>query len=406
MSAAYPLLVLPLLVAALPSQETRSSEGPAPEVPELWVEAAGGALERLPLARVDLVSLDEVGGALMRFEGLPVLDPRAVPEGRARVELASGGRVFGELDGGDEEFLELRLWGQTSLALSIEEIASVRVPSRLPATWTEPVVAAEQGDRLYRTLGTGLDRIDGTLEGFSLEGVRMETAIGSKLFPWTEVAALFVEVFEEGGLAVDLERRVVVDLRDGSRLPFAFKRLSPAGLDLETGAGRGLRVPLPRVAEVLIEGRGVRFLSDLEPRRAEPSAPFGDDLGMVWPVRRDRSTSGAPLRAGGRLWTRGLGVHAPSRLEYELDGTWKRLRGKVAIDDEVIALPAGGSVVFRVLAGERLLWESPVLRGGDPPLEIGAVDLSGVTELVLEATTADEMHVGDRADWLRPILSR
>ena len=82
MSAAYPLLVLPLLVAALPSQETRSSEGPAPEVPELWVEAAGGALERLPLARVDLVSLDEVGGALMRFEGLPVLDPRAVPEGQ------------------------------------------------------------------------------------------------------------------------------------------------------------------------------------------------------------------------------------------------------------------------------------------------------------------------------------
>ncbi len=406
MFAAHPLLVLPLFAVALPAQETRSAGGAAPEAPELWVEAADGALERLPLARVDLVSLDEVGGALMRFEGLPVLDPRAVPVGRARVELASGGRVFGELDGGDDEFLELRLWGQTSLALSIEEIASVRVPTRLPATWTEPVVAAEQGDRLYRTLGTGLDRIDGTLEGFSSEGVRMETPIGSKLFPWAEVAALFVEVFDEGGPAVDPERRLVVDLRDGSRLPFAFKRLSSAGLDLETGAGRGLRVPLPRVAEVLIEGRGVRFLSDLEPRRAEPSAPFGDDLGMVWPVRRDRSTSGAPLRAGGRLWTRGLGVHAPSRLEYALDGTWKRLRGKVAIDDEVIALPAGGSVVFRILAGEQLLWKSPVLRGGDPPLEIGPVDLSGVTELVLEATTADEMHVGDRADWLRPILSR
>jgi hypothetical protein len=407
MFAALPsslLLTVPLAALALQNPAREGTQEAAQ--PQVLFELATGEVSARPLAQVDIDDLARVPAALLRFEGLPVLESPVDPEDYARIDLASGGRVHGRLEGGREELLDLRLRGQTRLRLSIEEIASLRIPSRFPASWTEPIVAADQGDRLYRTQGSGLDRIDGTLEGFSDLGVSMETPIGSKVFPWPEVAALFVEVFDEERQA-PLERgAVVVDLFDGSRLPLVFQRLSPAGLDLLTPAGRGLRVPLPLVAEVLIEGRGVRFLSDVEPRRAEPSAPFGDDLGMVWPTRRDLSTSGAPLRAGGHVWTRGIGVHAPSRIEYVLDGSWTKLRGRVAIDDEVILLPARGSVQFRVSTGERLLWESPVLRGGDAPLEMPALDLSGATTLVLEVDMADELHVGDRADWLRLVLAR
>lgn len=398
-----------LLLGTAPTQEAGGAAAPSQREPRVVFESASGELERLPLSELDIDDLEHLPAALLRFEDLE--RPELSTEGlqRAHVELATGGRVYGTLDGGEGEFLDLRLPSLTRLRLSIEEIASLRVPERFPPTWSEPVGPADEGDRLYRTLGAGLDRIDGTVESFSAEGVSMETPIGSKTFPWREVAALFVEVFAEDGGAEEGAgggARVVVDLIDGGRLPYRFLRLSEAGLDLRTPAGRPLRLPLGLVSEVLIEGRGVRFLSDVEPSRAEPTAPFGDDLGMVWPVRRDLSTSGAPLRAGGRLWTRGLGVHAPSRLEYALDGEWKRLRGRVAIDDEVVPLPAQGSVIFRVAGDGRVLWESRVMRGGDAPLEMPAIDLSGVVELVLEVDSADELHVGDRADWLRVVLVR
>jgi hypothetical protein len=127
---------------------------------------------------------------------------------------------------------------------------------------------------------------------------------------------------------------------------------------------------------------------------------------MSWPVRRDRSTTGGPLRAGGRVWSRGLGVHAPSRVEYSLGGSWRGLRGSVAVDDEVVHLPARGSVRFRIHGDGELLWESAVLRGGDPPVAFPELDLAGVQTLLLEVDMAEELHAGDRADWLRLILVR
>jgi hypothetical protein len=99
-------------------------------------------------------------------------------------------------------------------------------------------------------------------------------------------------------------------------------------------------------------------------------------------------------------------VHAPSRVVYDLGGAWSSLRAEVAVDDSVVPLPARGSVRFRVLADGELRWESEVLHAGDPPRAVPPLDLAGVEELVLEVDPVDELHVGDRADWLRPVLVR
>lgn len=401
--ASSPALVCLLLFGL---QDAQDLPGEEEIIPEVLIEDSAGEIERKPIESLEIDDLAQAGAALIRFEGLipPTERARGGPD-RARIDLVGGGRVYAELLDGEDEILNLRLIGGSLLRLSIEEFVGFRLGERFPPAWTEPVVAAREGDRLYRLRGAGVDRIDGTVEAFSARGVRMDTALGSKDFPWEEVAALFIE-------ALDDERQeqqgqaVVVDLIDGSRMPLVFRRLSPDGLDLETRAGSVLRLPLEVVAEVLAVGSGIEFLSDMEPLKAELTSPFGDNLGMVWPVRRDRSTSGAPLRAGGRVWTRGLGVHAPSRVEYALDGSWKSLRGWVAIDDEVIPLPALGSARFRIKSGDDLLWESPVLHGGDAPVEMARIDLKGATRLVLEVDMADEMYVGDRADWLRLILSR
>jgi len=371
------------------------------------LESAEGTLRRVPLASLETDDPRREGGVLVRFEGLGGGVEPLPAEGLAEVRLARGGLVRGTLLGGDGELLELGVLGGGTLRVPIDAIASIRGAGRVPEDGTEPVAAPPEGDRLYRKSGRGLDRIDGTLESFEPEGVRLGSSLGVKLFSWEEVAALFVEVLEVEASAPTRGVPIVLDLVDGSRLPAALARLSGSdGVELLTSPEHALRVPLEAVSELLVQGGGLRFLSELEPSEAEATAPFGDDLGMRWPPRFDRSCSGGPLRAGGRVWTRGIGVHAPSRIVFELEEEWTRLRGSVAIDDEVEDLPARGSVRFRITAGERVLWESPILRGGDPPLAIPPLALEGARRLVLEVDEAEGLHVADRADWLRMILSR
>ncbi len=375
-------------------------------VPQVVFESAVGVTRSVVLEGFESKSLEEHDAVLVRFEELGTTASTFKPERACEVSLAGGvGFVRGDLLGGEGELFDLRLIGGSRLKLGIEEIESLRLPARVPTDWTQPVIAGEQGDRLYRTRGLGLDRIDGTLEELSAEGVTMDTALGSKRFPWNEVAALFVEVFDDEVVAQEGER-IVVDLVDGSRLPGVFKRLSADGVELTTRGGRGLRLPPEVVSEVFRVDAGLSFLSDLEPLDSLSTSPFGDDLGMRWPVRRDRSTTGGPLSAGGRVWTRGLGVHAPSRLEFDLGGAWTGLRGSVAIDDEVIHLPARGSVRFLIHGDDQLLWQSEVLHGGDQPISFPQLDLAGVQKLTLEVDMAEELHIGDRADWLRLILVR
>ena len=100
-------------------------------------------------------------------------------------------------------------------------------------------------------------------------------------------------------------------------------------------------------------------------------------------------------------------MHAPTRVTFELDGTWTSLRGSVGIDDSVLLNPswARGEVRFRVLGDGRSLWESRVLRGGDLPLALPTLSLKGVERLVLEVDAVGDF-AGDRADWLGMVLVR
>jgi hypothetical protein len=375
--------------------------------PRVVLESATGELRRRPLEGFETADPREQGAVLVRFEGLerPALPARS--RDRGVLSLADGGRVHGLLRGGSGEELSLELLSGAVLHVPIERMQSLVFPGRVPVEWTEPLQAPELGDRLYLYRSGGLDRVDGAVEAFAPEGVRFDSSLGSKEFAWDEITALFIELLDEGGGApTDGGTPVSVDLIDGSRLRGELMKLDARECNLRTPGGRGLRLPLEVVSEVLVLTDRLTFLSDLPPDAAEESSPFGDDLGMSWPHQRDRSVSGGPLRAGGTIWSRGLGVHAPSRLTWRLGGAWRSLRGMAAVDDEVLTLAARGSVRFRVLADGEQRWESQIVRGGDAPVELPAIDLEGVDELVLEVDPATDLHVADRADWLHLVLRK
>lgn len=408
-------LLFPLL-GALPGPPS-DPVGTAEPVQDAGVrivgEARDGSLRDLGSSAPTVTDLRELGVVWLRFEGRAIqsggaasADPR-----RADLELVGGDRLRGTVAGGDGEDLSIELLGGVVLPLPISDFHSVVFPERIPEGLGSPVEAPPELDRLYRRIGAALDPVDGTVEGFSDEGVAFDSLrVGRRVYPWGEVAALFVEVLDEGSQATAGEGTpVIADLADGSRLRGRMRGLDPTALTLQVGARTEVRLPTSTLAEVVVDDGSLVFLSDLplaqpEEGRGDPWATAsGDSLGL-WNHRRDRAVSGGSLRAGGRTWPRGIGAHAPSRLTFDLGGAWAQLRGRVAVDDSVVPLPAEGSVVFRILLDGEVAWESPVLAGGAAPVAFPPLDVTGKASLVLEADMADGLHMGDRANWLGLVL--
>jgi endo-alpha-N-acetylgalactosaminidase len=147
----------------------------------------------------------------------------------------------------------------------------------------------------------------------------------------------------------------------------------------------------------------MEYLSDLKPASYR-HIPF---LQLTWPYHADRSVAGAALRAGGKLYAKGLGMHSPARITYDLDGPYKRFDAEVAIDAE--AGPRG-SVVVRVFTdGGDGVWQekarSEILRGGQPAVPI-SVDLAGAKRISLLVDFADRGDEQDHVDWLNARLVR
>ncbi|MGP3983187.1 beta-galactosidase [Streptomyces sp. KR80] len=141
-----------------------------------------------------------------------------------------------------------------------------------------------------------------------------------------------------------------------------------------------------------------------------PPAPSGDryvsDLPLVravngWgPVEKDASNGenatgdGRPITIGGTTYTKGLGVHADSRVRVYLGGACTRFTAVVGVDDEV---GTGGSVTFKVTADRRDLHTSPVRYGPDDGMPVD-VDVTGTRWLDLTVDGGGDIST-DHADW-------
>jgi hypothetical protein len=388
----------------------QSATAPAVSGPRAVLEAADGSTKTVALDALDCTDPRTLGGSMVRFEGASRVSTAVAAESRARVEFRNGDVLFGRVLSGEGDVAELEMIGGVKIKVTLDELVSLTFGARVEGLWSEVPKAAAEGDRLYRRQREVLDAIDGGVEEFTPEGVQFRgTLVGTKLIPWSEVAALFIEnTAAESADRSGSEARVsvVVDLADSSRLRGQLERLSKSGCRIALVDGQTIDLPIATLAELVVEDGTLAFLSSLAPSRAVESSPFGDDLGIRWPHRVDLSVTASPLTAGGRLYARGIGVHAPSRIEWKLGKSWRTLRGSVAIDDQVLRLPARGSVVFRIHADGAQRWQSPTVRGGDAPVAFPAIDLAGVDELVLEVDADADSYVADRADWLRMILVR
>lgn len=382
-------VALPGALAALPLvTQDASSQG------LVELEGLDGTTRAVPLEGFSLAGLDEQS-ARVRFRTEREPEPG---KGGFVLQLLNGDRVRGDALAGGEESLRIEIVGGTKLDFRIDSFRALFSGELLGREAELP--APESGDRLWRKVGSGFDRIDGFLVGFSASGLSFEGQLGEREYPWAEVAALWVESLgAPPSQAAPEGARVAVDLADGSRLRALFAGISDGQVGLKTADGADVMLPIDAVLELNLDDRRLSFVSALPFESLTSGGLFGDEFGMQYPPRRDLSVLGGPLVVRGQHYAHGLGVHSPSRLALD----WSQggyLRGFVALDDSAQRTATGGSVIFRIRLDGKLAFESSELSSKAAPVELPGLELAGKRRIELEVDPASDSVIGDRADWL------
>lgn len=397
-----------VLVLGAPSGLAPKTHAAQVTVADARIELEGpkGRVGERSASELDLADPRALGAHLIRFPTHKRAASASLGTDELECTTAGGERVRGVLVAQGEESLTIRIVGDARATLALEDVAALRYPARVPASWFAPIERPVEGDRLFRRKGETLERIDGSVEAFSATAIQFHGAlVGSLSVPWGDLVALFVESL--GGRATAAKTAlvpIVVDFEAGTRLRGGLVKLDRSGLLLERRGGDQILCPLEALSLALVEDGVLRYLSNVQASSAPVSTPFGDELGLTWPPRLDLAVTGTPLVAAGKTFARGLGVHAPSRMEWKLDSGVEALRGRVAIDDSALRLATQGWVVFRVLVDGTKRFESPKLRAGDAPVAFSVDGLAGGKVLVLEVDPTSDSFAGDRANWLDLLL--
>jgi len=330
------------------------------------------------------------------FDDLARLSFEAKPkphDGDVVFHLSDGGRLYGELVGGATDAVLTRTALGGGIPLSFQHLAGIQLvrgeefakaeglfqsalQARLPA---QDVLITRGGEEAKSVRGR-LETLDAERGAFAF-GERTRT------FPTDKVYGVVFAV----GAAKRAAYPVTVELADGSVVSGSLERADAERLAVATSVGPTVEMKVAEVVNLRMRSPRVVYLSDLTPTGERTEGM----LHRPWPVRRDRSVSARPLSIGGRVFDKGLGVHSRTELDYQLDRGYESLVATIGIDD---AVRPAGSVVFRVLGDGKVLLDSGVLTGKDPPRDVN-VNVVGVIALTLVVDYGDELDLSDQADW-------
>lgn len=150
------------------------------------------------------------------------------------------------------------------------------------------------------------------------------------------------------------------------------------------------------------------------------------------------AVTGEPASVAGESFSEVIGTHAPGRMRVNLRGKALRFKARAGVSDtgydlsdkslKMITMTNGarqfftnydlhrfvgfidkgdtqrpGSVVFVVTGDDKELYRSPLVRGGEAPVEID-VDLTGVEVLELKVENGGDGSTGDAALWISPVI--
>ncbi len=332
------------------------------------------------------------------------------PRAQSQVVLADGSLIVAEVIAVDKDRLsadwalggEFKLpleWvGGILLAPPVDRQAADALRFRLHRSDAAATRSSkDDSDRLILLNG---DELAGEILSLDENAVKIRTAAGEMTIAKEKIAAASFNP----SLAAKpnpADARVWVGTTDGSRILASSVVIEGNAAKLKLAGGVSLSVPSSKIVAIQPLAGRTTYVSDLKPAGYQ-HIPF---LDLSWPYKTDRNVLGTQLRAGGRLYLKGIGMHSAARLTYNLDKPYRTFATEAAIDDQT---GGRGSAVFRVYTDDgsgawQLKFESPIVRGGAAPLPI-SVDLSAAKRLSLLVDFADHGDEQAHADWLNARL--
>ena len=263
-----------------------------------------------------------------------------------------------------------------------------------------------KNDVAHLSAGT---RLTGFLEGLSRDSISFSAdGVGQVKLSTVKVRALDLAALPPDGEKPTHGKKppgpqAGIFLAGGGSLHGKLTSLDRKGLSLQHELLGTITIPLADLAQISFLGGRCQYLSDMNPVKST------EHLGSLFlaklPFKRDSNVLGNPLRIKGKTWPKGLGVHAYSRLDYNLSGNFQKFQASIGLDDS--ARPASprksnentGAVIFRVFLDGKLIAENP-MRFADPARELD-LSVAGGQTLSLEVDFGGKNLSAalDRANW-------
>ena len=304
----------------------------------------------------------------------------------------------------------LRVWPAKSLPSAHARGLSLYVPNVVLVFWSLPEgvddadlffarLAEEPRKRDVVFLKNG-DRVEGTLAELGAKAVYIMTTGNRKVHTsWSQLAGIAWNTDRQARLRPKKAYYRAV-LEGGARVNFLDLRLEEKSRQwiAKTHFGATLELPESNVLAVEVRQGPAVDLSDLVPARYE-HRPF---LGASWPLMKDASAAGHPLRIGDNTYEKGLGTHAPCRVAYKLDGQYQRFDAVIGIDGE--HAPRGRAKVAIELDGKRIdLNDGKEMTSKTAPIPL-RLDVRGVREMTLIVELGSFGDVQAHVNWAKTRL--
>jgi len=324
---------------------------------------------------------------------LPARSPSPVRTDLTVFFLADGGRLSGRLTGQGEERITVDVEIGEGTELPLSSLAGIWFGSSAAgkegrARFDETMADRLPGkDVLLIWRDNQLNAVRGSIMSLGPEGGQV--LINQREFEFKR--EVLIGIAFAAGVGSPSRGPVTARLADGAGFAGTLIEANTTQLTMSASFGARVILPLEHVAQLRFESDRVVSLSDLTP---VGNASAGRLL-AARDARFDRNVMNRPLSINGVTYTKGLGVHANSRLEYALDATYETMAAAIGIDD---AVRPRGSVVYRIEGDGRELFNSGLVTGRDDGRNI-VVDVRGLSRLALVVEDGDGLDVSDFADW-------
>jgi hypothetical protein len=368
------------------------------------------------------LSVTSESGNLVKIDSRNVLAltssqprPAAAGTGAAwKLSLRNGDVLYGEPTAVSGQSLEFKAIDAGTVAVPLKLVAAIGAVKQAatPETVAGPVPATKAvADKDVVRLKNG-DSLEGLIANVDPE--KLQIIVGAADSPPTDIQMATVERLSFGGITQPrtlppLSARITFNAGSVLTIPldpktksFSWTINDVAFKDL---AGVDRKISADTIAAIDVTGGRVVYLDELDPAKDQQTSY----MGTHWPTQFNRNVLGQPLKVARKDYPRGIGVHTTSHLLYDLDGTFDKLKFRVAMDDS--AAPQGAADVSILLDG-KLIWQQkaikPTTTQGADPKEI-ELPIKGGKQLELRADPAlgnNKLDILGRVDWLSPALIR